>query len=117
MKMSLRQLPAAWPLVIFLLFPVLARGETADQAWVQCYNGPDEGEDRAVAVAVDGADNVIVTGCSTNSGNLQECQCPPSPVDDPADVGESSPSPSAAMSRNEPHYGLTLFSQTGGLNP
>jgi uncharacterized protein YgiM (DUF1202 family) len=59
----------AWPLVIFTLLPSLTRGETAVQAWVQRYNGPGNGPDRAYAVTVDGSDNVIVTGTSTGSGS------------------------------------------------
>jgi uncharacterized delta-60 repeat protein len=58
-----------WPLVTFLLLPALTRAETAVQAWVQRYNGPGDGNDYAVAVAVDGNNDVIVTGYSTNSAS------------------------------------------------
>jgi uncharacterized delta-60 repeat protein len=57
--------------VMFLLFRSLTPAETAVQAWVQRYNGPGNGDDYAKALAVDSANNVIVTGYSTNnaSGN------------------------------------------------
>ena len=64
MQTTSRKLTAAWPLVVFLLLPALTRGETAVQAWVQHYNGPRTGPDQATAVAVDGSNNVIVTGYS-----------------------------------------------------
>ncbi len=69
MRTTFRKLTAAWPLVIFLLLPLIMRAETAVQTWVQRYNGPGNGEDRACAVAVDGSNNVIVTGYSYDSGS------------------------------------------------
>jgi hypothetical protein len=68
MKTTLRRLSVAWSLVIFLLLPALTRAETAVQAWLQRYNGPINGLDHANAVAVDGSNNVIVTGDSAGFG-------------------------------------------------
>jgi hypothetical protein len=67
MKTTLLKFPAAWPLVIFLLFPALTRAETAVQAWVQRYNGTGNGDDGATAVAADHNNNVIVTGLSAST--------------------------------------------------
>ena len=68
MKTSLRKLTRAWPLAICLLLPSLTRAETPVQAWAQRYNGLANGNDWAYAMAVDGSNNVIVTGASTDSG-------------------------------------------------
>jgi hypothetical protein len=67
MQITTRKLTVIWPLVIFLLLPALAPAETAVQAWVQRYNGPGNSTDWAYAVAVDGSNNVIVTGYSIGS--------------------------------------------------
>jgi hypothetical protein len=72
MKHSLRKLTEAWLVAIFLLLPALTRAETAIQAWVQRYNGPGNGEDRASALAVDAANNVIVTGFAYGSGSYSD---------------------------------------------
>ena len=40
---------------------------SGDEVWVQRYNGPDNGEDQPVAIAVDTAGNVIVSGYSHSS--------------------------------------------------
>ncbi len=72
MTTTFRKLPVAWPLVIFLLLPALTRAETAVQAWVQRYNGPGNGEDRATAMAVDASNSVIVTGYSIGSGSAED---------------------------------------------
>jgi len=69
MQTTLRNLTVAWPLVIFLLLPALTRAETAVQAWVQRYSGPGNGDDHATALAVDGSNNVIVTGYSLGGGS------------------------------------------------
>src|ERR1035437_5523396 len=72
MKTSLRKLTMAWPLAIYLLLPLLTRAETPVQAWAQRYNGPANGNDWAYAMAVDGSNNVIVTGASTDSGGWRD---------------------------------------------
>ena len=66
MKTTLRKFTAAWPLMMFLLLPTLTRAETAVQAWVQLYNGPGNSVDIPNALAVDGSNNVVVTGVTTN---------------------------------------------------
>src|ERR1051325_11130519 len=72
MKTIFRKLPTAWPVVISLLLPALARGETAVQAWVQRYNGPANTDDYARAVALDGSNSVIVTGTSWGIGSFDD---------------------------------------------
>jgi hypothetical protein len=112
MQTTSRKLTVVWPLVVFLLLPSLTRAESGVQAWVQrcagvphamavdgsnnvivtgssavgggdyvtikyssagvplwtnLYNGPENANDQAYAVAVDGSNNVIVTG--TSGGN------------------------------------------------
>jgi len=72
MTATSQRLALAWPLLIFLLFPSLTRAETAVQAWVQRYNGPTSDVGQATAVAVDGSNNVIVTGPSAGGNGLPD---------------------------------------------
>jgi uncharacterized delta-60 repeat protein len=67
MMTTLRNLSAAWSLVMFLLFPALTHAETAVEAWVQRYKGTAYRDDRLAAAAVDGDNNVIVTGHSVGA--------------------------------------------------
>jgi hypothetical protein len=56
-------------LIGFILFVAPALGQV-DTAWVRRYNGEANGEDKAVALAVDHSGNVYVTGESPGSGTL-----------------------------------------------
>jgi uncharacterized delta-60 repeat protein len=69
MKTTLRNLTMTWPLAVCLLLPALAHAETVVQAWAQRYNGPENGISAAKAMAVDGSNNVVVTGYSSGSGS------------------------------------------------
>ncbi len=70
MRITLRA-AHGWPAcsTTFLLLPALTRAETAVQAWVQRYDGPANGNDRAYAMAVDRSNNVIVTGFAWNGSD------------------------------------------------
>ena len=48
-------------------YATLKYSSTGDQLWVNRYNGPSDGFDTAVAIAVDGNGSVVVTGFSANS--------------------------------------------------
>jgi len=69
MKTTLRNLTVTWPLAVCLLLPALAHAETVVQAWAQRYNGPENGISAAKAMAVDGSNNVVVTGYSSGNGS------------------------------------------------
>jgi hypothetical protein len=49
-------------------FATIKYGQSGDQQWVQRYHGPGNGNDEAVAIAVDISDNAIVTGYSRGNG-------------------------------------------------
>src|SRR6185369_92318 len=47
-------------------YATVAYSNSGVPLWTNRYNGPRNGEDHALAIAVDGKDNVIVTGSSTS---------------------------------------------------
>ena len=69
MRTTLRNLPVTWPLAICLLLPALTHAETVVQVWAQRYNGLENGISLAKAIAVDGSNNVVVTGYSSGNGS------------------------------------------------
>jgi len=54
--------------LIFFLWVVPCFAQSVDTAWVRRYNGPGNLGDLAYAIAVDGSNNVYVTGWSWGSG-------------------------------------------------
>jgi hypothetical protein len=45
---------------------------SGNQIWVRRYNGPGNGNDNGYAIALDGSENVYVTGASLGSGTYQD---------------------------------------------
>ena len=50
--------------VIVILLPNMLYAQAPDTLWSRRYNGPAEGDDRAHSCAVDGGNNIYVTGGS-----------------------------------------------------
>jgi len=59
-------------LAILFLVSVPAFAQFADTAWVRRYNGPGNSTDYAYAIAVDGSNNVYVTGMSWDSVTIED---------------------------------------------
>jgi uncharacterized delta-60 repeat protein len=64
----LKPLKMVFGMVLLLLFVVPVFAESVDTAWVRRYDGPANGTDYPVAMAVDDSGNVYVTGCDEGSG-------------------------------------------------
>jgi hypothetical protein len=68
-RLTIAVVTLTFALLFALLAPALGQ---VDTAWVRRYNGPANGEDKAVALAVDRSGNAYVTGESPGSGTLSD---------------------------------------------
>jgi hypothetical protein len=59
-------------LIVLLFVSIPAFSQSIDTAWVRRYNGPNDSLDWAHAIAVDGSNNVYVTGLSWGSGTYDD---------------------------------------------